>query len=178
MVSTLIVLCATVLALFLVGTILRPRLPEIRTVDDWEAKKHEVDIGAFRILLDPAEERYLRDSLSPSEFRFYQRQRLGLALRSLELVGKNAAMLIKLGQLAKLGANPMLAKEAEDLINGALRLRVNLLRVQPYLWMKWFFPRWTLSLPAFAMPYEELLSYLSRVRQQRQWDVKPDLLAA
>lgn len=178
MVSTLIVLCATVLALFLVGTILRPRLPEIRTVDDWEAKKHEVDIGAFRILLDPAEERYLRDSLSPSEFRFYQRQRLGLALRSLELVGKNAAMLIKLGQLAKLGANPMLAKEAEDLINGALRLRVNLLRVQPYLWLKWFFPGWTLSLPALAMPYEELLSYLNRVRQQQQAGVKPGLVAA
>jgi hypothetical protein len=178
MVSTLIILCAIVLSLFLVGTILRPRLPEIRRADDWEAKKHEVDLGAFRILLDPAEERYLRQSLSPSEFRFYQRQRLGLALRSLELVGKNAAMLIKLGQLAKLGANPLLAKQAEELIDGALRLRVNLLCVQPYLWLKWFFPGWTLSLPALAMPYEELLSCLSRVRQQRQWDVKPDLIAA
>src|SRR4030088_3558227 len=125
MVSTLIILCAIFLSLFLVGTILRPRLPEIRRADDWEAKKHEVDLGAFRILLDPAEERYLRDSLSPSEFRFYQRQRLRLALRSLELVGKHAAMMIKLGQMTQLGANPMLAKEAEDLINGELRLRVN-----------------------------------------------------
>jgi hypothetical protein len=87
-------------------------------------------------------------------------------------------MLLKLGQLAMESANPALAKEAEDLIYGALRLRVNLLHVQPYLWLKWIFPGWTLSVPAFAMPYEELLSYLSRVRQQRQWELKQAVIAS
>ncbi len=66
---------------------------------------------------------------APAEFRRFQRARLALALRSLELIGKNAAMLMKLGQLAKAGANPGAgaSKEAEDLIHGALRLRVNLM---------------------------------------------------
>ena len=178
MVSTIAILCASLLSLLLVWAILRPRLPQIRTLDDWEAKKYEVDLEAFRILLDRAEEQYLRRKLPPGEFRHFQKRRLALALQSLELVGKNAAMLLKLGQLAKAGANPALAKEAEDLIYGALRLRVNLLHVQPYLWLKWIFPGWTLSVPAFVMPYEELLSYLGRIRQQRQWDLKQAVIAS
>jgi hypothetical protein len=177
MVSTLTILFASVLSLVLVWAILRPGLPQVRSLEDWEANKHEVDLDAFQILLDSTEEQYLRESLPPSEFRFFQKRRLALALRSLELVGKNAAMLMKLGQLARGEANPRLAKEAEELIYGALRLRVNLLYAQPYLWLKWLFPGWTLSVPAFEVPYEELLHYLSRVRQQRQWDRKQTLTA-
>ena len=83
-----------------------------------------------------------------------------------------AGMLMKLGQLAKSEANPALTKEAEDLIYGALRLRVNLLLVQPCLWLKWMFPGWTGTFPAIEMPYEELLAYLNRIRQQRQLELK------
>jgi hypothetical protein len=64
------------------------------------------------------------------------------------------------------------------LIYGALRLRVNLSLVQPYLWLKWLFPGWTLSLPTVDISYEELLRYLSRIRQQRQWDLKQALMAS
>jgi len=92
-------------------------------------------------------------------------------------VGKNAAMLMKLGQLARTEGNPSLAREAEELIHGALRLRVNLSLVQPCLWLKWLFPGWTISLPAVEMPYEELLTYLSRMRQQRQWSLNQALMA-
>jgi hypothetical protein len=86
-------------------------------------------------------------------------------------------MLMKLGQLAKMEGNPELAREAEELIHGALRLRVNLSLVQPCLWLKWLFPGWSLSLPAVEMPYEELLTYLSRIRQQRQWSLNQALMA-
>ena len=88
---------------------------------------HAVDPDLFRILLDPAEERFLRQSLSSAEFRVFQRKRIALALRWLDLVGENAAMLMKLGQLAKTGSDSGTGQEAEDLIHGALRLRVNLL---------------------------------------------------
>lgn len=178
MVSTLIILFASVLSLFLVWAVLRPGLPPIQSLEDWEAKKHEVDPEVFRVLLDPSEEKYLQQSLAPAEFRLFQRRRLALALRSLDLVGKNAAMLMKLGQLARTEANPALAKEAEELIYGALWLRVNLLLVQPCLWLKWLFPGWALSLPAVEMPYEECLAYLNRIRQQRQWDLKQALMAS
>ena len=168
MVSTLTILFVSVLSLFLVWKVLRPGFPQVKNLEDWEATKHEVDPEVFRLLLDPAEERYLRRSFPPHEFRALQRRRTALALHATRLVGDNAAMLIKLGQLAKSEANPALTKEAEDLIYGALRLRVNLLLVEPYLWLKWCFPGWKGTFPAIEMPYEELLSYLNRIRQHRQ----------
>ncbi len=171
MASTLVILLAAGICLFLTWAVLRSGLSQIKSLDDWEVKKHEVDLDGFRLLLDPAEEQYLRASLPEPEFRSFQRRRLQLALGSLDLVGKNALMLIKLGQLAKAGANPSLAREAEELTQGALRLRVNLLLVQPYLGLKWLFPGWTLSVPALALPYEELLNYLNRVRQQQRWEL-------
>ena len=172
MVSTLIVAIATALSLFLVWKILRSGVPEICSLDDWERKKHEVDPVALRILFEPSEEQFLGESLSPAQFRRFQRARCRLALRILELVGSNSAMLIKVGHLARVGANPALAKEADELISRALRLRVNLLFVQAYLWLKWLLPGWMLSVPALEIPYEELLGHLSRIRQQRQWDLQ------
>jgi hypothetical protein len=177
MVSTITILLASVLSLYLVWSIVRPGLPQIRSLEDWEANNHAVDPEIFRVLLDPAEERYLSQSLPSNEFRPFQRKRIALALRCLDLVGENAAMLMKLGQLAKTGANPSLAKEAEDLIHGALRLRLNVMLAEPCLWLKWIFPGWALSLPAVETPYEELLTYLSRIRQQRQWDLAPSVMA-
>jgi hypothetical protein len=177
MVSTLAILFASGLSLFLVWAVLRPGLPAITSLEDWEAKRHNVHPEVFRILLDPSEEKYLQQTLPPLEFRVFQRKRLALALLTLDLVGRNAAMLMKLGQLAKMEGNPELAREAEELIHGALRLRVNLSLVQPCLWLKWLFPGWSLSLPAVEMPYEELLTYLSRIRQQRQWSLNQALMA-
>ncbi len=177
MVSTLAILLASGLSLFLVWAVLRPGLPAIKSLEDWEGKRYRVDPEVFRILLDPSEEKYLQQALAPREFRSFQRKRLALALDALDLVGKNAAMLMKLGQLARTEGNPRLAREAEELIHGALRLRVNLSLVQPCLWLKWLFPGWTLSLPAVEMPYEDLLTYLSRIRQQGQWGPKQVLMA-
>jgi hypothetical protein len=176
MVSTITILLASVLSLYLVWTIFRPGLPQIKSLEDWEAKNHAVDPELFRVLLDSGEEKYLRQALPPGEFCLFQRKRIALALRWLDLVGENAAMLMKLGQLAKANANPTLAKEAEGLIFGALRLRANLSLVQPCLWLKWMFPGWKLSLPTAEIPYEELLRYLGRIRQQRQWDLNQALM--
>ena len=172
MVSTLTILFVSVLSLFLVWKVLRPSFPQVKSLEDWESKKHEVDPDVFRLLLDPAEEQYLRRTFPPHEFRALQRRRMTLALHALRLVGDNAAMLMKLGQLAKSNANPVLTKEAEDLIYCALRLRVNLLLVQPCLFLKWLMPGWTEKFPTVEIPYEELLAYLNRIRQQRQLELK------
>jgi hypothetical protein len=93
------------------------------------------------------------------------------------LVGQNSAMLLKLGQLASTTTDPVLAKEAQDLVHSALRLRVNLILAQPCLRLKWLLPGWALTLPAVGIRYDELLSYLGRVRTQQQLDVKGALIA-
>jgi hypothetical protein len=177
MVSTLTILFVSVLSLYLVWRVVLPAFPQVKNLEDWEARKHEVDPDVFRVLLDPTEEQYLRRSFPPHEFRALQRRRMVLALHAIRLVGDNAGMLMKLGQLAKSDANPELTKQAEDLIYGALRLRVNLLLVQPCLYLKWLLPGWTGNFPAVEMPYEELLSYLNRIQQQQQWALKQAVTA-
>jgi hypothetical protein len=178
MVSTITILLVSVLSLYVVWTIVRPGLPEIKSLEDWESKNHAVDPEMFRILLDPAEERYLRQALSPHEFRVFQRRRMALAMNWLNLVGENAAMLMKLGQLAKTESNPELARHAAELIHGALRLRVNLMVVEPCLWLKWIFPGWALTLPAAVeTPYQQLLMYPGRMRQQGLWSLPRSVMA-
>jgi hypothetical protein len=177
MVPTLTIFVLSTLSLYLVWTVLRPTLPHINSLQDWENKKHEVDPAVFQALLDGSEEEYLRRSLPSPHFRSFQRERMALALRSLDLVAENAAMLMKLGQLAKGNANIEVANEADELIRAALWLRVNLSLAQPCVWLKWLFPGWSISLPAIAMPYEELLTYLNRVRQQPQWNLETAVVA-
>jgi hypothetical protein len=178
MVSTITILFVSVLSLHLVWTIIRPGLPQINSLEDWELKHHAVDAEMFRVLLDPAEERYLSRALSPHEFRIFQKRRMALAMKWLNLAGENAAMLMKLGQLAKTESNAELARQAEELIHGALRLRVNLMLAEPCLWLKWVFPGWALTLPAAVeTPYQQLLTYPGRMRQQRQWDLPRSVMA-
>jgi hypothetical protein len=103
---------------------------------------------------------------------------MALAMNWLNLVGENAAMLMKLGQLAKAESNPALVREAAELIHGALQLRVNLMLIEPCLWLKWIFPGWALTLPAAVeTPYQELLSYPGRMQQQRQWGLPRSVMA-
>ena len=74
MVSTLTILLVSVLSLFLVWTMLRPGLPHIKSLEDWEAKKHDVDLRVFRILLDPAEEEVSAAGAGSSRIPSYSKE--------------------------------------------------------------------------------------------------------
>ena len=50
MVSTITILFASVLSLYLVWTVVRPGLPQIKSLEDWESKNHAVDPEMFRTL--------------------------------------------------------------------------------------------------------------------------------
>jgi hypothetical protein len=167
MVSAIIILLLSGCLLLLVWNVVRTSMPEIRRLEDWEANRYDVDIAMFLMLVDCAEERHLRRLLSLPRFRVFQRKRLRLAWRTLQLVEKNTAMLMKVGQLAKTGADPVVVRQAEELIASALRLRVNLLLIESYLFLKWLFPGWNVPIPACEVRYRQLLSFLLRVRQQR-----------
>jgi hypothetical protein len=164
MVSTLLVLAIAAVSLALTWGLLRGRNAEIRSLDDWEAHKNDIDIEMFRVLVDPAEERYLQQSLSKIQFRCFLRKRIGLALRALVLIGENAARLTKLGELARGAGNPDLVREAEALSAAALRLRMNLVVMRLCLWIKWLFPAWSVSVPVWEIRYNALLSRLVRVQ--------------
>src|SRR5215472_13238604 len=59
-----------------------------------------VDVEAFRNLVDPAQDEYLRRRLTATEFRQVQRERLRATAAYIQVAGRNAAALALIGQAA------------------------------------------------------------------------------
>lgn len=84
-----------------------------------------VDVEAFRNLTDPGESEYLRSRLSRAEFRQIQRMRLRAAAAYVQAAGRNAVLLIGIGELALNSENVEMVDAARKLIDEALLLRRN-----------------------------------------------------
>jgi hypothetical protein len=88
-----------------------------------------IDIAAFRNLIDPAEDEYLRRHLSAAQFRVTQRSRLRARAAYVRVASRNAAVLIRMGQTAlaasDASANHHVREAALRLVNDALLLRRN-----------------------------------------------------
>jgi hypothetical protein len=156
MASTLLILAVASSALALVWLLLHAGHSEICNGQDWEEKKHDIDVQIFQAILDRDDEHYLRRSLSRSQFESVQRKRIRLALQMLQLAEENAGMLMRLGELARMGTDRALTQKADELIATAIQFRVNLLSARLWLSLKWFFPSWTVSVPPFEVRYRHL----------------------
>ncbi|HEX8817161.1 MAG TPA: hypothetical protein VF753_16810 [Terriglobales bacterium] len=115
-----------------------------------------VDLVAFRNLIDPSEEQYLRDHLPLEEFRVIQKKRLRAAIEYVKAVKGNAAVLLRLGQAARINANPAVATEAEGLVNAALQLRLMSMRALAALYLRIFLPGGQVSLDSIAERYQQI----------------------
>jgi hypothetical protein len=106
---------------------------------DLEAQIEAIDVAAFRNLIDPAEDEYLRRHLSAAQFRVTQRARLRARAAYVRVAGRNAAVLIRMGQTALATNDTRVREAALRLVNDALLLRRNagfaLLRI--YADMAW-----------------------------------------
>ena len=89
------------------------------------AQIQPIDIEAFRNLVDPAEDEYLRRRLASGQFRRVQRERLRAAAAYIQIAGRNAAVLVRLGQSALTSPDPNTAVAAQQLVESALLLRRN-----------------------------------------------------
>jgi hypothetical protein len=157
MVSTLLTLAVASLALVLAYALLRRAHTGVRDGQDWEQRKHAIDVEIFRVILDRYEENQLRRFLPAHQFAKFQRRRIDLALRMLSLVDDNAGMAMELGRLARMKGDLALAAKIDEMIATAFQLRLNLLLARFCLYLKWVFPSWAVSLPAFEMRYQHLL---------------------
>jgi hypothetical protein len=84
-----------------------------------------IDIEAFRNLINPAEDDYLRRRLPPAQFRMVRRERLRAMAAYVHIAGRNAVALVQVGESALDGGDPRLAGAALQLVNDALLLRRN-----------------------------------------------------
>jgi hypothetical protein len=84
-----------------------------------------IDVEAFRNLINPAEDEYLRRRLPPADFRQVRRARLRAMAAYVQVAGKNATILVRVGEMALANGGPRVAVAAHQLVNDALLLRRN-----------------------------------------------------
>jgi len=98
-----------------------------------------IDVEAFRNLINPAEDDYLRRRLPPAQFRVVRRERLRAMAAYVHAAGRNAVVLVSVGEAALAGADPRVAGAARQLVNDALLLRRNttLALARIYLALAW-----------------------------------------
>ena len=84
-----------------------------------------IDVEAFRNLVSPTEDEYLQRRLPAAEFRRVQRERLRAAAAYIRVAGRNAAVLVSIGQAALAANDEKTAEAARQLVDSALLLRRN-----------------------------------------------------
>jgi hypothetical protein len=123
-----------------------PRLDQIRSVD----------LEAFRNLMDPEEEEYLRLNLSPADFRRIQRERLRAAVEYIQCAAFNAAVLMRFAEAARRSSDPATVQAAAKLIDNAIRLRTYAFQAVPKLYLAMVFPGRRFSPARVAESYEQM----------------------
>ena len=117
-----------------------------------------IDVEAFRNLVNPTEDEYLHRRLPAAEFRRVQRERLRAAAAYIRVAGRNATVLVAVGQAAMAASDQRTAEAARQLVDSALLLRRNttfaLMRIN--LAMAW--PSVGLSATPVLSGYERLNS--------------------
>jgi len=115
-----------------------------------------IDVAAFRNLVDPAEDAYLRRRLPRSEFRAVRRERLLAMAAYVRVAGRNAALLMRMGQAAMSAGDAPTAEAARQMADDALLVHNNaaLALLQIYVALAW--PNSGLAAKPVLQGYEHL----------------------
>ena len=141
-----------------------PSVPEVKALEEYT---QPVDLAAFRNLVDAAEEDYLREHLSAEKFRAVQRERLRAALQYVERAAGNGAILLRVGEAARSDPNPEVAAAARELVNNAVRLRLNARLATVVLYGRMVMPGARISVGRITDTYESLSQGLVRLTRLR-----------
>jgi len=173
--TLILVVCAALALLFF---LLKIRGYGAPPVDESQLAAHlfSVDLDAFRNLVDPDEEQFLRAHLSPSEFRAIQRQRLRAAVDYVAGVSHNAASLLQLGQAARHSPDARVAEAGRHLVDDAVRLRLYSLVAASKLYARMAFPGTVLE-PAGIVDYYQSMSNWAALLGRLQNPAKAALLS-
>jgi hypothetical protein len=123
---------------------------QIRSLADFQSRWNKVDLEAFANLVDPGEERFLRERLPAGVYRSIHRARLAAAWEYLGRVGLNAQLMIQAGQIIERHNTGAEAERARRHVDAAIELRNAV-----------FFARCSLGvqmlMPGTAKPFEKVL---------------------
>lgn len=139
MTLAIIIVISAVLALGIILSVAATRSLRFKGSTGTAVAIRPIDIEAFRNLIDPAGDNYLRRRLPPARYRAVRRDRLRAMAAYVHIAESNAAVLLRVGGAALASGDPQVAGAAQQLVNDALLLRRNtavaLMRI--YLALAW-----------------------------------------
>ncbi|MBA3915755.1 MAG: hypothetical protein H0X25_18260 [Acidobacteriales bacterium] len=159
----LLLIVLSILSLVWLLRFARGRASAIIKSEELDGRTRPVDLEAFRNLVDPDEERFLRSRLSGSDFRRVQRERLRAAVEYISGAAENAAVLLRLGEAAAAHPDPNIAAAGAQLIDNALRLRLYALFAVSKLYVRIVIPGANLSPGSLADQYQNLSGIAGRL---------------
>jgi hypothetical protein len=133
------------------GRSLSAKAPETLT-----RQLRSVDVGAFRNLIDPGEEEYLRSRLPAAMFRKVQRERVFAAIEYISCAAQNAAILTRIGDAARRSPNQSTAEAGAKLVDTAIRLRIYAFQATAKLYWGLVLPGVRISPARIAESYEQM----------------------
>ncbi len=156
MTLAIVLVIAAVLSLVLILRITVSRSLQVSGDSSLAGHLQPIDVEAFRNLVDPAEDDYLRRRLSPRQFRLVRRERLRATVAYVQVAGRNAALLVRIGTIAMEGGNEQIAAAAQSLVNDALLLRRNATYAILKIYIARALPNWDLSGSPVLNSYERI----------------------
>jgi hypothetical protein len=166
MTIALILVLFSLLALLFLIRLARGRV--LAAADNRAGQIRPVDIEAFRNLIDPAEAEFLRARLSRADFRVTQRERLRAAVEYISQAARNAAILVRLGEAARLSPEPSVAEAGERLVDSAIRLRLYAFQAITKLYLGTLMPGAQLAPLGLAESYERMTGLVLSLRRVQQ----------
>jgi hypothetical protein len=153
--AIVLVLFAALALVFVLRISVRSAL-QISSAADGQNQIQPIDLVAFRNLADPSEEDYLRRLLPSVEYRRIQRLRLKAMAAYIQIAGKNAGLLILLGQTALGASDPVTVAAARELVNDALLLRRNAAFALFRIYIAWAWPNAGFAATPILDGYQQL----------------------
>ncbi len=163
MMTTLLLIALAVVAVLALVRAARRHYQPVPDLQVLEEYTRPVDLAALRNLIDPAEEDYLREHLPADKYRAIQRERLRAALEYVQRTAYNGAILVRVGEAARRNPNSEVAAAARELVNNAMRLRMNARLAMVVLYEQIVLPDVRISVGQVTDTYENLTQGLVRL---------------
>ena len=124
MFTIVVVVILVLIAFAVLYVVVRGESTRVRSLEELAGSTQPIDFEAFQNLVTPADTEYLKRELTKAEFRTVQRERLRATAVYVRRIAWNSAILLRIGEAARLHANAEVANAANAMVNSALRVRV------------------------------------------------------
>jgi hypothetical protein len=115
-----------------------------------------IDVEAFRNLINPDDDEYLRRRLPANRFRRVRRERLRAMAAYVHVAASNAGVLVRVGEAALASGDARVAGAAQQLVNDALLLRRNTTVALARIYVALAWPNSGLATERVVERYEQL----------------------